>query len=92
MVVFHPLGYHGAKWGKSTHLIADNKQELLEFADKINLPREWLDNKAPLRPHFDLNQKWAMRAEMFGAEQVTISVFAKRMMILQKNMKEELTQ
>jgi hypothetical protein len=36
------------------HLTADNLDELIEFAEKIGLKREWLQESRNGTPHFDL--------------------------------------
>jgi hypothetical protein len=46
------------------HLTADNLDELIEFAEKIGLKREWLQESRNGTPHFDLTlnkRKLALR-------------------------------
>lgn len=43
------------RWSKSCHLIADDLDELHEFAKQIGMRRSWFQGNNRL-PHYDLNE------------------------------------
>jgi hypothetical protein len=49
------------------HLTADNLDELIEFAEKIGLKREWLQESRNGTPHFDLTLNKRKLALKLGA-------------------------
>ena len=58
---------HHSSW---SHLMADSREELVEFAvKKLGLRRQWLQNK-PSGVHFDVTLGKRMRAVQLGAVEV----------------------
>ncbi len=76
-VYVDPLMDHGWCWAgkptKSCHLFADSLDELLAFALKIWLKREWLQgvDRQPPFPHFDLIPSKRRAAIKAGAVELT---------------------
>lgn len=64
------IEWRGRKW---SHLYAESLAELLAFADKIGLKREWLQNGDGKDgfPHFDVTGVMRERAARSGAIQVS---------------------
>lgn len=51
------------------HLTADTIDELIEFADKINLKREWLQESRNGTKHFDITSNKRKQAIKLGANE-----------------------
>ena len=60
------------------HMGADTTEELLEMADKIGLPRKWLQCAGTWREHFDIALSKRTLAVKFGALEVTQREFVMR--------------
>jgi hypothetical protein len=60
-------GPHTSRW---SHLFADTRSELHDFADALGLRREWFQD-APATWHYDLSEGKRARAIQLGAEAVT---------------------
>ena len=56
---------YGWRHGPSCHLIADSVDELMEFAVRMGLKREWFQAKST--PHFDLTAEGRELALQHGA-------------------------
>ena len=56
---------YGWRHGPSCHLIADSVDELMEFAVRMGLKREWFQAKST--PHFDLTAEGRELAVQHGA-------------------------
>lgn len=56
---------YGWRHGPSCHLIADSVDELMEFAVRMGLKREWFQAKST--PHFDLTAEGRRLAVEHGA-------------------------
>ena len=62
------LGKSKTRW---SHLVADNIDELHEFAQKIGLKREWFQISASGIPHYDISSsRIRALAISLGAKQV----------------------
>ena len=60
------LGTVDDRW---SHLVADDEDELHEFAAKLGMRRQWYQHK-PARPHqahYDLPERWRDAAVALGA-------------------------
>ena len=53
------------------HLIADSNQELLEFVDKINVNRKWIQHVGKYSEHFDICLSKKKLAIRFGAIEIS---------------------
>lgn len=53
------------KWTMACHLLADTIDELFDFAGKLGLKKDWIQNTR--LPHFDLNGPMRQRAIQHGA-------------------------
>lgn len=60
---------YGWRHGPSCHLIADSVDELIEFAERMGLKREWFQPKSS--PHFDLTAEGREIAIRNGAIELT---------------------
>jgi hypothetical protein len=60
------VGRINARW---SHMMADSREELIEFAQKIGLKRPWLQNK-PSGVHFDVTEYVRNRAIDAGAVEI----------------------
>lgn len=72
------IEWRGMKW---CHLVADSLQELHDFANRLNLQREWFQHNASY-PHYDVTVKTRIRALSLGAivgKRIDIITCAKRM-------------
>ncbi len=56
---------HGWRHGPSCHLIADTVGELIEFATRLGMRKEWFQPKSS--PHFDLTAEGREIAVANGA-------------------------
>lgn len=56
---------HGWRHGPSCHLIADTVGELIEFATRLGMQKEWYQPKSS--PHFDLTAEGREIAVANGA-------------------------
>lgn len=65
------------------HMIADNRKELFEMADRIGVRRKWLQKAGTPHEHFDICLSKRELAVMAGAVEVT-----SRELILKCRMKE----
>jgi hypothetical protein len=61
----HP--WRGKKW---CHLVADDIQELHDFAQKLGLKREWFQNHI-IQPHYDITAAKREAAINLGAKPIT---------------------
>ena len=68
--LFEGSGNKQFKWKISCHMLADSKEELIEFAKKIGLKEEWLQKSASGIFHFDLNIRKRRRAIERGAKEI----------------------
>lgn len=65
----------GKRWSKKwCHLWADNLYELLDFAKKIGLKKEWLQSHA-LIEHFDLVPSFREKAIKKGAKELSFKEY-----------------
>ena len=55
-----------------SHMAADTTEELLEMADRIDLPRRWLQNEGRRLEHFDISVSKRRLAVKNGAIEVTM--------------------
>lgn len=62
------VGRWTARW---SHLTADTKDELHEFADRLGLRRAWFQDKPNGAWHYDVSDEVRARAILLGATQVT---------------------
>lgn len=60
------VGRLRARW---SHLMADSREELLEFADQLGLQRRWLQDKRS-GVHFDVTDTVRFKAIALGAVKV----------------------
>lgn len=72
MTVYVDHAFAAGDWGRWTgggHLQADSLQELLEFAERLGLRREWLQSRPgrPEKDHFDLTREGREAALRLGA-------------------------
>lgn len=51
----------------SCHLVADDVDELLDFANRLGLKKEWFQYRNKKIPHFDLGVKYRQKALQYGA-------------------------
>lgn len=76
------LANWGAKWGKSCHLITDcgieAVSDLCSFAESIGMEKEWLHDGGHC-PHFDLNEKFRIKAIKKGAVEIRPEKFLQLM-------------
>ena len=73
------------RWKNSCHLIADSKEELIEFAKKIGLPLEWFRaHRIKYLQHFDLSEKWRKIAIENGAVEWDSKRIVKKLMDVHK--------
>lgn len=54
-----------------SHLFADTRQELDEFADKLGLKRNWIQCAGTYREHYDLIERRRQRALQLGAVEIS---------------------
>ena len=59
------------KWKQACHLVADTKEELLEFARKLGLNLAWFQNKPGHLPHFDITANKRKEAIACGAKELS---------------------
>lgn len=64
-----PVGKFGRM--KMSHMIADSNEELLQMADKIGVPRRWIQYAGTSREHFDVAMVKRKRAIQCGAREIT---------------------
>lgn len=50
-----------------SHMVADTSEELLAMADKIEVPRHWIQNAGTYREHFDVCMDKRRKALKAGA-------------------------
>ena len=55
------------RWSEKRHLVADSREELIEFAIKMGLKPGWFQDRAEL-PHFDLTKGMRYQALRHGAD------------------------
>lgn len=65
----------------SCHMAADGEAELLAFARRIGLRREWLQKAGTRRAHFDLTPRRRAAAVALAAVTVTARQFVTRMLL-----------
>lgn len=67
-------------YSESTHLIADTCKELYEFAGKLKLKREWIQNLNNNKmPHYDLTPNKHAEAIRKGAIELTLPEFGAKL-------------
>ena len=66
--------WKGKKW---CHLVADDIQELHDFAAKLGLKREWFQNHR-IHPHYDITESKRELAIRLGAKELTTREMALR--------------
>ena len=59
---------HRHQW---CHMWADDLKELVKFATKIGLKREWLQKENGRFPHFDLTPPYRAKAISYGAVEMS---------------------
>jgi hypothetical protein len=70
-----PLGeFRGMKM---SHLIADSKEELLNFVDKIGVKRKWIQHENDPLEHFDICLSKRELAIKVGATPITMREMSK---------------
>lgn len=74
------------RYRKSCHMIADTKDELLEFADLLGLSWSWLQSTRIL--HFDLTENKRAAAVRLGAVEIDRETFVSKLKGDQKHGKE----
>ena len=58
------------------HMMADTTEELLAMADKIGLPRKWIQDAGTSREHFDVSLTKRKAACEHGASEAGIRILA----------------
>lgn len=66
------------RYHKSCHLIADTKDELLEFADLLGLSWRWIQTGSRI-VHFDLTENKRAAAVRLGAVEIDQRTFVSKM-------------
>lgn len=54
------------------HLLADSREELLEMADRIGVPRKWIQREGSPSEHFDICLSARAKAVAAGAVEITM--------------------
>ena len=68
---------------KNCHLYGDSNEELINFAEKIGLNKEWMQKSRSGIRHFDITAKFRKKAIEIGAVEIRGKEFIKR--ILNRN-------
>lgn len=55
---------------KMCHLFADSEEELLEFVDRIGVPRKWHQYPGTIKSHFDICLSKKAKALELGAKEI----------------------
>lgn len=63
---------------KMSHMFADSKEELLEMARKISVPKKWIQHENTDREHFDICLSKRKLAISFGAIEISMRDAATR--------------
>jgi hypothetical protein len=80
----HP--WKGKKW---CHLVADDLQELHDFATKLGLKREWFQSHR-IQPHYDITEAKREQAIKLGAIAIETKQMAERVEnILRERIKKQ---
>lgn len=79
---------YGWRHGPSCHLIADSVEELIEFAIRIGMKKEWFQPKSS--PHFDLHADGREKAIANGAIALSQREFVAKLRELRARRKETL--
>ena len=66
------VGSIRARW---SHLTADTREELRDFAARLGLAPEWLQDKGDGRWHYDVTDRLRLRAIELGAKPIDIREF-----------------
>lgn len=66
-----PMGRYGRM--KMCHMVADTTDELLKMADRIGVPRKWLQKAGTVHEHFDIAMSKRAEAVKAGAVELTMS-------------------
>ena len=63
-----------ARYGRMImcHMMADTTEELLEMADRIGVPRKWVQKAGTPHEHFDICMAKRAAAVDYGARQITM--------------------
>jgi len=54
------------------HMLADSTAELEEIAEKIGLPRKWIQHAGTYREHYDISLSKRRLAVFHGAKEITV--------------------
>ena len=73
---------YGWKHGPSCHLIGDSVEELIAFAERIGMDREWFQPKSS--PHFDLTVYGRELAVEHGAIELEPRAFVAKLREIKK--------
>ena len=65
------------------HLVADDLEELHDFAAKLGLKRSWFQNHK-IQPHYDITEAKRAIAVKMGAKELTTEEMAERVIKLLK--------
>lgn len=71
----HP--WRGKLW---SHLVADDLQELHDFAQQLGLKRTWFQNHK-IQPHYDVTEAKRKQAIANGATPITTEEMAQRVVL-----------
>ena len=61
----------GRNLGHWSHLFADTHDELVAFARKLGLRREWIQHEGTHREHFDVTSMVRRKALDYGAQPIS---------------------
>lgn len=92
MIIVHMAAYvdrlrdYGWRHGPSCHLIADSVDELIEFAVRIGMRREWYQPRSS--PHFDLTVELRAHALIHGAMELEQRAFVNKLREIRMRMNE----
>jgi len=76
-VIYVDQPIHSWKGKKWCHLVADDIQELHDFATKLKLKREWFHNHR-IQPHYDITAAKRELAISLGAKPITTKQMSER--------------
>ncbi len=79
----HP--WRGKKW---CHLVADDLNELHEFAHRLGLKKEWFQNHR-IQTHYDITEAKRKQAITNGAKPITTEEMAQRVISILKARQSE---
>jgi Protein of unknown function (DUF4031) len=67
------------RYPMSCHLTADSHDELIAFARRLGLRRDWLQAEGQWHEHFDLNERKRRAAVRMGAVEESLRASVRRM-------------